>query len=83
MRNRINSILTLEDDSEYVVINQAIFQGESYLLLARIDTETKKVTDNIIICQEKIIDDVINVEIVEDKKLLELLTKYLFPQETE
>ena len=81
MKNRINSIIELDNDDEYVIINQAIYQDVSYLLLARIEKETQKVTDDFVICEEKIVDDVLNVEIVEDQQLLELLAKYLFPQE--
>ena len=81
MENRINSIFELEDGKKYVAVNQAIYQGTNYYLLASIDDEEENPTGEVIIAQEKMQDGVIGIGVVQDEKLIELLTKYLIPQE--
>ena len=81
MINRINSILELANNEKYVVINQAVYKGTNYFLIARISDDEKDLTGDIKIVEEKLKDGVLGIELVKDVKLLELLTKYLGPQE--
>lgn len=81
MENRINSILELTNGEKYVVLNQAIYQNTNYLLLARISDDEKDVLDEIKICEEKMQDGVLGVQLVTDPQLIELLTRYLSPKE--
>lgn len=81
MSNRINSILELANNEKYVVLNQAIYQGTNYLLMARISEDEQEVLNEIKICEEKLQDGVIGVQLVTDTKLIDLLTKYLIPQQ--
>lgn len=81
MVNRINSILELANNEKYVVINQAVYKGTNYFLIARISDDEKDLTGDIKIVEEKLKDGVLGIELVKDVKLLELLTKYLGPQE--
>lgn len=81
MENRINSIFELADGSKYVVINQAVYQGSNYYLLSSISDDEEDLTGEVVIAAEKMQDGVIGVELVKDEKLLDLLTKYLMPQE--
>ena len=81
MENRINSIFELVDGSKYVVINQAIYKDNNFYLLAKISDDEKDLTGEVAIAAEKMEDGVIGIELVKDVKLLELLTKYLGPQE--
>ena len=81
MENRINSVLELANDEKYVVVNQAIYKKDNYLLLARISDDEKNVLGEVKIVQEKLKDGVLGLEIVKDPKLIELLTKYLKPQQ--
>lgn len=81
MVNRINSILELANNEKYVVINQAVYKGTNYFLIARISDDEKDLTGDIKIVEEKLKNGVLGIELVKDVKLLELLTKYLGPQE--
>ena len=81
MENRINTIFELVNGDKYVVINQAVYQGTNYYLLSSINEDETDLTDEIMIAQEKMQDGVIGIELVKDTKLIELLTKYLVPQE--
>ena len=81
MENRINSILELTNNEKYVVINQAIYKGTNYFLIARLSEDEKDLTGDIKIVEEKLKDGILGIELVKDVKLIELLTKYLGPQE--
>ena len=81
MENRINSILELANGEKYVVINQAVYKGTNYFLVARISDDEKELVGDIKIVEEKLKDGLLGIELVKDVKLLELLTKYLGPQE--
>lgn len=81
MENRINSILELTNNEKYVVINQAIYKGTNYFLVARLTDDEKDLTGDIKIVEEKLKDGILGIELVKDVKLIELLTKYLGPQE--
>ena len=80
MENRINSILELGNGEKYVVINQAVYKGTNFFLVARISDDEKDLTGEIKIVEEKLKDGLLGIELVKDVKLLELLTKYLGPQ---
>ncbi len=81
MENRINSILELTNNEKYVVINQAIYKGTNYFLVARLTEDEKDLTGDIKIVEEKLKDGILGIQLVKDVKLIELLTKYLGPQE--
>ena len=81
MENRINNILELTNNEKYVVINQAIYKGTNYFLVARLTDDEKDLTGDIKIVEEKLKDGILGIELVKDVKLIELLTKYLGPQE--
>ena len=81
MENRINSILELTNNEKYVVINQAIYKGTNYFLVARLTDDEKDLTGDIKIVEEKLKDGILGIQLVKDVKLIELLTKYLGPQE--
>ena len=81
MENRINSILELANNEKYVVINQAIYQDRNYFLVAKITDDEEDLTGEIKIVEEVMQDGVLGVKIVTDPKLLELLAKYLNPED--
>ena len=81
MENRINNILELTNNEKYVVINQAIYKGTNYFLVGRLTDDEKDLSGEIKIVEEKLKDGILGLEIVKDVKLIELLTKYLGPQE--
>ncbi len=82
MNNRINKIIVLENDQKYIVVNQAVYKNESYLLLNKVSDDEKEIETDILIVKEINDEDgSIHVELVTDPKLLDLLAKYLPPQE--
>ena len=81
MENRINSILELTNGEKYVVINQAIYQGSNFYLVSKVTDDEEDLDGEVAIVQEKMQDGVIGIELVKDEKLIDLLTKYLIPQE--
>ena len=76
MENRINSILELENNEKYVVLNQAIYQDRNYYLIAKVTDDEKDVTGDIKICEEKLVDGILAIQLVTDQKLIELVVKY-------
>ena len=80
MENRINSILELTNNEKYVVINQAVYKGTNYFLVARLSDDEKDLVGEVKIVEEKLKDGVLGLQLVKDIKLIELLTKYLGPQ---
>lgn len=81
MENRINSVLELANGEKYVVVNQALYQGKSFFLLAKTTEDEQDLAGDIKIVEEVMQDGVLGVRIVKDPKLLELLIKYLEPEE--
>ena len=81
MENRINNILELANGEKYVVINQAVYKGTNYFLVAKVTDDEKDLVGDIKIVEEKLENGLLGISIVKDVKLLELLTKYLGPQE--
>ena len=81
MENRINSILELTNGDKYVVINQAVYKGTNFFLLSRITEDEQDLIGDVVIAQEKMEDGVIGIEEVKDQNVIELVTKYLIPEE--
>ena len=81
MENRINSILELTNGDKYVVINQAVYKGTNFFLLSRITEDEHDLIVDVVIAQEKFEDGVIGIEEVKDQNVIELVTKYLIPEE--
>ena len=80
MNNRINKIFVLDDNKKYLVINQAMYKNESYLLLNEVNEEENEILTDVMIVREVIEPDgAMSVEIVKDPTLLQLLAKYLPP----
>ena len=81
MENRINSVLELANNEKYVVINQAIYQNKNYYLVGKTTDDEEDLTGEIKIVEEVMKDGVLGIRIVKDPKLLDLLIKYLDPEE--
>ncbi len=81
MENRINSILELTNGDKYVVINQAVYKETNFFLLSRITEDEQDLIGDVVIAQEKMEDGVIGIEEVKDQNVIELVTKYLIPEE--
>lgn len=79
MESRINSILELDNNEKYVVLNQAVYQDRNYYLVVKLTDDEEDVTGEVKICEEVMDNGVLAIRLVRDTKLLELLAKYLTP----
>ena len=80
MNNRINKVFVLDDNRKYLVINQAMYKNESYLLLNEVNEEENEILTDIMIVREVMDSNGdMSVEVVTDPSLLQLLAKYLPP----
>ena len=71
MINKIDKIITLDDGSKYMVMDQGYYDHISYLYVSKLDQEGN-LTDTLSIFEEK--ED--TVTIVKDNELLKKLAEY-------
>lgn len=71
MINKIDKIITLDDGSKYMVMDQGYYDHVSYLYVSKLDQEGN-LTDTLSIFEEK--ED--TVTIVNDNELLKKLAEY-------
>ncbi len=81
MRIKVNSIITLENRSQYVVLNQTNYQGKQYFLVMGLDEKREVIPSNVAIFEE-IFDGIATtyVEKVNDSNLMFILTQELKAQ---
>ncbi len=81
MRIKVNSIITLENRSQYVVLNQTNYQGKQYFLVMGLDERREVIPSNVAIFEE-IFDGIATtyVEKVNDSNLMFILTQELKAQ---
>lgn len=81
MENLINNILTLDNDEKYIVLNQALYQNKNYFLVAKVTDDEEDVLDEFKLLEEIEINGEKALQLVNDKKVIELLTKYFQPKQ--
>lgn len=81
MRIKVNSIITLENRDQYVVLNQTNYQGKQYFLVMGLDERREVIPSNVAIFEE-IFDGIATtyVEKVNDSNLMLILTQELKAQ---
>ena len=77
MKIRTNTIITLENNEQYMVLNQTEYEGSSYYLVMGLDQNKEIIENNVAIFKEKIDNNDVYIEKVEDSKLIIELTKKL------
>lgn len=80
MENIINSIITLEDNEKYIVLNQGVYENKTYYFVAKVTPDEEDILDEFGLLEEIEIDGKKAVIFVTDKKVIEVLTKYFKPQ---
>ncbi len=75
-----NTIITLENNEKYVILNETTYEGETYFLVMGLDENKEIVQSNVAIFQEEYQDADIYVTRVEDPNLIIELTKILKTQ---
>lgn len=77
MKIKINTIITLENNEQYMVLNQTIYEGDKYYLVMGLDQNKEIIENNVAIFKEETEQDNVYIEKVEDSKLIIELTKKL------
>ncbi len=77
MKIRTNTIITLENNEQYMVLNQTEYEGFSYYLVMGLDQNKEIIENNVAIFKEEIDNNDVYIEKVEDSKLIIELTKKL------
>ncbi len=77
MKIRTNTIITLENNEQYMVLNQTEYEGFSYYLVMGLDQNKEFIENNVAIFKEEIDNNDVYIEKVEDSKLIIELTKKL------
>ena len=77
MKFRTNTIITLENNEQYMVLNQTEYEGFSYYLVMGLDQNKEIIENNVAIFKEEIDNNDVYIEKVEDSKLIIELTKKL------
>lgn len=77
MKIKINAIITLENNEQYMVLNQTIYEGDKYYLVMGLDQNKEIIENNVAIFKEETEQDNVYIEKVEDSKLIIELTKKL------
>lgn len=80
MENIINSIITLDNDEKYMVLNQGIYQKKNYFFVVKVTPDEEDVLDEFRLLEEIDVDGNKAVINVTDDKTIEILTKYFQPQ---
>ena len=75
MDNKIDYVITLDDNTKYMILDQGNYDGKSYFYTSRID-ENENLTNDFNILEETITNDLITVKTVEQEDLLEALVDY-------
>ena len=77
MKIKINTIITLVNKEQYMVLNQTIYEGDKYYLVMGLDQNKEIMENNVAIFKEETEQDNVYIEKVEDSKLIIELTKKL------
>ena len=77
---KTNTIITLENNEKYVVLNETMYGGTKYFLVMGIDEKLEMVPNKVKIWEEILDGTDIYVDAVTDTKLISILTRVLKAQ---
>ncbi len=80
MKIQINSIITLSNEEQYMVLNETNYENNRYFLVMGIDKNKEIISSKVAIFKEEIEQDEVYVSKVVDSKLIIELTKLLKSQ---
>lgn len=75
MENQIDKIITLDDGSKYMIMDQGNYNGKSYFLTSQLNSNDD-LTDKILIFEETVENGEKKVSTVIDEKILKALAEY-------
>ena len=77
---KTNTIISLENNEKYVVLNETIYGGTKYFLVMGVDENKDVIPSNVAIIEEIIEGNETYVERVKDPELVIILTRILKSQ---
>lgn len=77
---KINTIISLENNEKYVVLNETIYGGIKYFLVMGVDENKDVIPNNVAILEEIIEGQDVYVDRVTDPELIVILTRILKSQ---
>ena len=80
MSLRTNTIISLENNEKYVVVNETMYGGVKYFLVMGVDENKDIIPTNVAIVEEIIDGQDTYVERVKDPELIIILTRILKSQ---
>ena len=80
MSLRTNTIISLENNEKYVVLNETMYGGTKYFLVMGVDENKDVIPSNVAIIEEIIEGNETYVERVKDPELIIILTRILKSQ---
>ena len=75
MKNKIDQIITLDDNTKYMIVDQGNYNGKCYFLTSKLD-ENDNLSSELSILEETIKDGENYVESVKEEKLFVALVEY-------
>ena len=75
MDNKIDKIITLDNEVKYMIIDQGNYNGKCYFLVSKLDND-ENLTDIFSIVEENIVNDEKIISSVKDENLLKALANY-------
>ena len=75
MGNKIDKVITLDDNTKYMIVDQGNYNGKCYFLVSKLDNDNN-LTETISIMEETIENGVSTVTTLKDEKLLKALAEY-------
>lgn len=77
---RTNTIISLENNEKYVVLNETMYGGVKYFLVMGVDENRDVIPSNVAIIEEIIDGNDVYVDRVKDPELIIILTRILKSQ---
>lgn len=75
MDNKIDKVITLSDNSKYMILDQGNYNGKSYFLTSKLD-DNENLSSNLSILEETNENGKVYVESVKDENVFIALVEY-------
>ena len=77
---KLNTIITLENNEKYILLNETLYGGIKYFLVMGLDDNKDIIPSKVKIIEEIIKDNEVYVKAVKDPELIIILTRILKAQ---
>jgi len=77
---KINNIIVLENEEQYIVLNEAMYYGRKYYLAMGLNEKREVITNNVVILDEYISGFDTYVSKITDNELITILTRMVKAQ---